>query len=72
MDRYCPAHRPGSELIRAELEAMHSDGTLQSADLATLFARLAAGGNAPRVHYVAGHWLDVNDAFDLARARDFL
>ena len=56
----------------AELEAMHSDGTLQSADLATLFARLAAGGNAPRVHYVAGHWLDVNDAFDLARARDFL
>jgi len=62
----------GSELIRAELEAMRSDGTLQSADLATLFARLAAGGNAPRVHYVAGHWLDVNDAFDLARARDFL
>ena len=44
----------------------------QTADLATLFSRLAAGGNAPRVHYVAGHWLDVNDAFDLARARDFL
>ena len=62
----------GSELVRAELESMRADGTLQSADLATLFARLAEGGNAPRVHYVAGHWLDVNDAFDLARARDFL
>lgn len=62
----------GAELVRTELEAMRADGTLQSADLATLFARLAANGNAPRVHFVAGHWLDVNDAFDLARARDFL
>lgn len=62
----------GAELVRAELDAMKADGTLDTADLATLFARLAAGGNAPRVHYVAGHWLDVNDAFDLARARDFL
>lgn len=62
----------GADLVRAELETMRADGSLQSADLATLFARLAANGNAPRVHYVAGHWLDVNDAFDLARARDFL
>ena len=62
----------GADLVRAELESMRADGNLQTADLATLFSRLAAGGNAPRVHYVAGHWLDVNDAFDLARARDFL
>jgi phosphoenolpyruvate phosphomutase len=62
----------GAELVRAELETMQTDGSLQSADLATLFARLAAGGHAPRVHHVAGHWLDVNDAFDLAHARDFL
>jgi phosphoenolpyruvate phosphomutase len=62
----------GAGLVRAELDAMKADGTLNTADLATLFARLAANGNAPRVHYVAGHWLDVNDAFDLARARDFL
>ena len=62
----------GADLVRAELESMRADGNLQTADLATLFSRVAAGGNAPRVHYVAGHWLDVNDAFDLARARDFL
>ncbi|MGB0632644.1 MAG: phosphoenolpyruvate mutase [Alphaproteobacteria bacterium] len=62
----------GAGLVRAELEAMKADGSLDKADLATLFARLADGGNAPHVHYVAGHWLDVNDAFDLARARDFL
>ena len=64
--------KKGAELVRKELEAMKSDGTLETADLATLFARLADAGNAPHVHYVAGHWLDVNDAFDLARARDFL
>ena len=62
----------GARLVRAELEAMKDDGTLATADLATLFARLADAGNAPHVHYVAGHWLDVNDAFDLARAQDFL
>lgn len=63
--------KKGAELVRKELKAMKSDGTLETADLATLFARLADAGNAPHVHYVAGHWLDVNDAFDLARARDF-
>jgi phosphoenolpyruvate phosphomutase len=64
--------KKGAELVRKELEAMKSDSTLETADLASLFARLADAGNAPHVHYVAGHWLDVNDAFDLARARDFL
>ena len=62
----------GATLVRAELEVMGKDCSLQNADLATLFARLAANGNAPRIQYVSGHWLDVNDAFDLARARDFL
>jgi phosphoenolpyruvate phosphomutase len=62
----------GATLVRAELEVMGKDGSLQNADLATLFARLAANGNAPRIQYVSGHWLDVNDAFDLARAREFL
>ena len=64
--------KKGAELVRKELEAMKSDSMLETADLATLFGRLADAGSAPHVHYVAGHWLDVNDAFDLARARDFL
>ncbi len=34
--------------------------------------RLIAAGERVGVVYVAGHWLDVNDAFDLARARNFL
>ncbi len=62
----------GTARLRTEIEAMRADGTLQTADMLALFARLASKGDAPRIHYVAGHWLDVNDAFDLARARDFL
>jgi phosphoenolpyruvate phosphomutase len=62
----------GANLVRAELDAMKEDGSLDMADLPILFARLAANGDAPRIHYVVGHWLDVNDVFDLARARDFL
>lgn len=62
----------GTARLRTELETMRDDGTLATADLPDLFARLAAAGDAPVIHYVTGHWLDVNDAFDLARARDFL
>ena len=58
--------------MRGAIEAMRDDGSLGGAELPDLFARLAAAGHPPHVHYVAGHWLDVNDAFDLARARDFL
>jgi phosphoenolpyruvate phosphomutase len=61
----------GSELVRAEIDAMRADGTLASAGLPELFTRIAKRGHAVNVVYVAGHWLDVDDAFDLAKARDF-
>ncbi len=61
----------GSELLRAEIEAMREDGSLNSASLPDLFSRLALKETPPRVVYVTGHWLDVNDAFDLAKAGDF-
>ena len=60
----------GSALIRAELDAMRDDGTLEQADMAAVLARIA-----PRhpvgVHYVTGHWLDVDTMLDLADARNF-
>ncbi len=40
--------------------------------LPDLFTRLARGDDPPRVVYGTGHWIDVDDAFDLARAGDFL
>jgi phosphoenolpyruvate phosphomutase len=62
----------GAKRVRAALEAMKADGSLATASLADLFNRLAVAGEPPRALYVTGQWLDVNDAFDLARARNFL
>ena len=62
----------GAGLVRDELEAMRGDGTLARASLPDLFARLTEAGHRLEVVYIAGHWLNVNDAFDLARARNFL
>jgi phosphoenolpyruvate phosphomutase len=61
----------GAALVRAELEAMRADGTLARASLLDLFSRLVAAGHPVGVVYVLGNWLDVDDAFDLARARNF-
>ena len=61
----------GADLVRAEIEAMEKDGTAGKAGLPDLVNRLIAKGEKPAVVYVTGDWLDVNDAFDLARARNF-
>ncbi len=62
----------GAQLVRAEIESMRADGSADKAGLPELFTRLIARGEAPRVLYVTGDWLDVNDAFDLAWARNVL
>ena len=51
---------------------MSKDGSLDSADLPELLARLVAQGAAIDVLYVTGHWLDVDDAFDLASLRNLV
>ena len=61
----------GIELLRAELDNMKSDGSLANASMNDLFNRLIDSGVKPQVVYITGNWLDVNDAFDLARARNF-
>jgi len=62
----------GSEVVRAMLEAMRADGTLQKATMADLFTRLNEEGERLSVVYVTGHWLDVDDTADLDKAREFL
>lgn len=62
----------GSKRVRAEMDAMAADGSLEQAGLPELFSRIAASGTDVQVVYVTGHWLDVDDAFDLAEAQDFL
>ena len=62
----------GAALVRGALDAMGKDGTLEGADLPDLFARLIAAGTVIDVHYITGHWLDVDDAFDLASLRNLV
>jgi phosphoenolpyruvate phosphomutase len=62
----------GVELAQAELLAMKNEGILDQATMVELIARLIAKGAKPQVVYISGHWLDVNDAFGLARARNFM
>ena len=62
----------GAARVGQELAAMAADGSLDRAGLPELWQRLVEAGEQIDVLYVAGHWLDVNDAFDLAQARNFL
>ena len=60
----------GSELATEALAAMQADGSLAGADMAALLERLAASVPVA-VHYIRGHWLDVDTPSDLAEARNF-
>lgn len=62
----------GAKIVHDEIEAMEKDGTLQAADMPDLFNRLVEAGHKIRVQYITGHWLDIDDPFDLAKARNFL
>ena len=62
----------GAALVRGALDAMSEDGTLDGADLPDVLARLVAEGAAIDVLYITGHWLDVDDAFDLASLRNLV
>ena len=62
----------GAVLVRGALDAMTKDGTLDGADLPDVFARLTAQGALIDVLYITGHWLDVDDAFDLASLRNLV
>ena len=62
----------GAKLVREELDAMKKGGKLAKAGMPDMLNRLVKRGAAPRILYVTGHWLDVDDAFDLANARNTL
>jgi phosphoenolpyruvate phosphomutase len=60
----------GAELALAEMAAIAAEGKLAVADIPMLLTRIAAK-NPVNVHYVTGHWLDVDDLADLTEARNF-
>ena len=62
----------GAALVRGALDALTEDGTLDRADLPDVLAYIIRQGVAIDVLYVTGHWLDVDDAFDLASLRNLV
>jgi phosphoenolpyruvate phosphomutase len=60
----------GAGWLREEIAAAQADGSLERADLPTLFTRLAAKHKV-QVLYFNGHWMDVDTLTDLAAARNF-
>ncbi len=62
----------GAKTVQAELEAMKADGSLGRGDVPSLLSRLASKGQDVHVQYITGQWLDIDDALDLARARNLL
>jgi phosphoenolpyruvate phosphomutase len=62
----------GAAVVRQELKNMAADGSLNTADLPALLNRLIARGEQIEALYITGHWLDVDDAFDLAKARNLV
>ncbi len=53
-------------------EAMERDGSLGKGDAPCLLDRLVGAGQPVRVRPITGRWLDIDDAPDLARARNLL
>ena len=60
----------GAELVSSELSAMQADGSLATADIPSLLGRLTRVSPVA-LHYIRGHWLDVDTPSDLAEARNF-
>jgi phosphoenolpyruvate phosphomutase len=60
----------GTRFVRDELAAMRAEGVLDDADLPALMQRLIQH-HPVAVHYIIGHWLDVDTTADLAEARNF-
>tara|TARA_R110002124_G_scaffold53369_4_gene152973 strand:+ start:33834 stop:35510 length:1677 start_codon:yes stop_codon:yes gene_type:complete len=61
----------GAEILRAEIDAMMAEGQTK-AGLPDLFSRLVAKGVEISVAYVAGQWMDIDQAADLNQAKLFL
>lgn len=60
----------GTAWLREELALLEAEGRLVTADMPLLLTRLAAKYPV-LVHYITGHWMDVDTVEDLSNARNF-
>jgi phosphoenolpyruvate phosphomutase len=61
----------GSEVIRETLDRLKTREDFKKLRFKDLFQELIKDGHDVRVHYVAGHWLDVDTLDDYAQAQRF-
>ena len=61
----------GAMWVAEELERLHEEGLLETADLPLLFTRLAKR-HPVKILYFTGHWMDVDSLSDLAAAQQFV
>jgi len=66
------ASRAGSDLLRAGLKALRSEPGFNTKRFDDLFRYLLSKDARIHVHYVTGHWLDVDSLEDLTRAQAFV
>lgn len=66
------ASAAGSAAIQRAMEDMQADGTLRQARMPALLQQLLRQGLTLHVQYIAGGWMDVDDVFDLATARNMV
>ena len=59
----------GSEIIKEEIYKLNKNKNFKSLGMPDLFNNLIKNKIKINVLYIAGQWLNVNDAFDLAEAR---
>ena len=53
------------------MEQLQGRSDFRQLAMPDLINQMVENGHAPRVQYISGHWMDINDFGDLARAGDF-
>jgi phosphoenolpyruvate phosphomutase len=65
------ARGPGRTYLLEALEQLRAQANFSELGVPDLVNRLIANGHVPQVQYISGHWMDINNVEDLARAGDF-
>ena len=61
----------GVDWVRETMEELRAGENFHSLGLPELLNTLVEKGHKVNVHYIHGHWMDVNNLQDLNRAEDF-
>lgn len=61
----------GRQQVLEAMDRLRASGDFDSLGVPDLLNQLIEDGHPPRVHYVTGHWLDINNLEDLERAGAF-